>query len=139
MKISLGILAIIIVFLSGLFVGRKYFPKREIVEKEVKVIVHETKWLKPNLKTADINNPIICKELQDCYNSPLKATWTFRENFIKDDLLTFHVYDSCKSADIDVKLARTRNFAIYFGIGFGAAAIGYLGYTYRDKIPRAFR
>lgn len=117
--ITIGTLIAIILFVSGLFIGKHYFSKTEIKIEEK--IVYKTEW---KTKIEYVYTQDNFDALYKCYQSPI----IFDER-IENNYLSITAFDDCKEATARYKIGQKGNWKIYLTVaGIGAAGGGYLIY-----------
>lgn len=130
-----GIILTIAVFLSGLFIGKKYFATHEI--KVITKTVTETKYKTKieYVKNHDTGNhqPVFDQDnfnrLLACYESPLKFQDRTENNY-----LFVTAFDDCKEATARYEIGTSGNYKIYLAFGTaGILAGGIITYTIMRK------
>jgi hypothetical protein len=113
---AIGLIIAMILFFSGLLVGRYKFYKTEI--KVIKRVVTKTEW-----KYAELKKPAFTEDnfnrLLFCVNSDLIA----KEN-VKDNWLNITVADECKSIDLKYRIGTAGNMRLYFTVGIAGLVVG---------------
>jgi hypothetical protein len=112
MKYIIGSVIAIILFISGVIVGGKYYAKTEI--KIVKETEYKTIYKYKDLKP--INNPIFdidnFNRLLECYDSPLQF-----ETHSVNRSVSVRAFDACKENMIDIEIGSKGDYKVYIGIG----------------------
>jgi hypothetical protein len=125
MKYIIGSVIAIVLFVSGIFTGGKYYAKTEI--KVVKETVHDTvykyKELKPEAHPIfDLDN---FNRLLACYDSPLKSEY----NVVGNKINVF-VWDDCKNTNIEFEVASKGDYKLYLTVGVVGVLTGIGLYHY---------
>lgn len=120
-----GIILSIIIFLSGVFIGKNQFSTHEIKIQEK--IVYSTEWKTKIkvIKDPDTGRPAPLfdqdnfNRLLSCYESPLKFQEKIRNNY-----LYITAYDNCKEAQAEYEIVTKGNWKIYLAMAGIGVAIG---------------
>lgn len=119
--ITIAIGIIIVIFLSGLFIGRFYFAKTDI--KVIDRVIYKTVYKDKIQPVFDQDN---FNRLLTCYNSELQ----FKDKTI-DNFLFVTAYDDCKENTIKYEIGTKGDWKIYAGVGVaGILTGGYLYYKF---------
>jgi hypothetical protein len=131
-KIIIGAVIAIVLFLSGLMIGRYVFYKTEIKVEEVKV--EDTIWKDkynqlqkkvvsmPKQITQADKEKITDDDLSDlifCYNASLDF-----EDHTENNILFVTAFTPCKEATAEYKIGVRNNYAVYLTIGLVGIGTG---------------
>jgi hypothetical protein len=125
MKYIIGSAIAIVLFVSGILTGSKYYAKTEI--KVIKEIQYETiyryKELKPESHPIfDVDN---FNRLLACYDSPLKSEYNVVGNKIN-----VAVWDDCKNTELEFEVASKGDYKLYLTVGVVGVLTGIGLYHY---------
>ncbi len=123
-KALIGIVAALVLFVSGILVGRYKFVKTEI-----KIIEKEVTKTEYKVKVEKVFDQTNFDNLLKCYDSPITFT-----NYTKDNYLFVKAEDLCKDAEVKYEIKSAGNYKFYIGLSAAGLITGAIVYKYRHKI-----